>query len=96
MNIVTIKLYDPVGEVGPVATVKPSHLSFEGGRVGYIFNHHPAAEAIWSRLEANIEGALRPASVDRIDKMNVAISAPLPDIERLVARVDFALVGVGA
>jgi hypothetical protein len=92
-----IKLYDPVGEVGPITTVAPSRLeAFERGRIGYVFNHHPAAEAVWTGLEANIARLLQPQSVTRIDKANVAISVPRPQLEELASRVDCVLVGVGA
>jgi hypothetical protein len=92
-----IKLYDPVGEIGPIARVAPSRLeTFERGRIGYVFNHHPAAEEVWTRLEQNIGRILRPESVARIDKANVAISVPRPQLEELAARVDCVLVGVGA
>lgn len=93
----SIKIYDPVGEVGPLVTVAPSSLdALEGGRVGYIFNHHPAAEAVWQGLEANLEKILQPSARVRIDKENVAISVPRPDLERLAAQADYVLVGVGA
>jgi hypothetical protein len=93
----SIKVYDPVGEVEPIATVAPSRLdALEGGRIGYVFNHHPAAEAVWQSLESNIEKILRPASLARIDKDNVAVSVPRPDLERLVGQADYVLVGVGA
>jgi hypothetical protein len=94
---VSIKIYDPVGEVGPLLTVAPSALdSLVGGRVGYVFNHHPAAEAVWQSLEANIDKMLRPRSRVRIDKDNVAISVPRPELEHLAAQADYVLVGVGA
>jgi hypothetical protein len=93
----TIRLYDPVGEVGPIEAVAPSRLDVSGQkRVGYVFNHHPAAEAIWARLEASIEAMLRPRASVRIDKANVAVSVPKPELERLAAQVDCVLVGVGA
>lgn len=93
----SIKIYDPVGEVGPLVTVAPSSLdALEGGRVGYIFNHHPAAEAVWQGLEVNLEKILQPSARVRIDKENVAISVPRPDLERLAAQADYVLVGVGA
>lgn len=93
----SIKIYDPVGEVGPLVTVAPSSLqSMEGGRVGYIFNHHPAAEAVWQGLESNLEKMLQPRARVRIDKDNVAISVPRPDLEHLAGQVDYVVVGVGA
>jgi len=93
----SIKIYDPVGEVGPLATIAPSGLDvLEGGRVGYVFNHHPAAEAVWQSLEANIAKSLRPLSLVRIDKDNVAISVPKPELDHLAAQADYVLVGVGA
>jgi hypothetical protein len=92
-----IKLCDPVGEVGPIVNVAPSRLeAFERSRIGYVFNHHPAAEAVWTSLEANIQKILRPELVARIDKANVAISVPRPQLEQLASRVDCVLVGVGA
>jgi hypothetical protein len=77
--------------------VAPSRLeAFERSRIGYVFNHHPAAEAVWTSLEANIQKILRPELVARIDKANVAISVPRPQLEQLASRVDCVLVGVGA
>jgi hypothetical protein len=93
----SIRLYDPVGEVGPISTVAPSRLdALQAGRVGYVFNHHPAAEAVWQSLEANIGKLLNPRALARIDKDNVAISVPRPDLERLARETDYVLVGVGA
>jgi hypothetical protein len=93
----SIRIYDPVGDVGPLVTVAPSGLdAMEGGRIGYVFNHHPAAEAVWQCLEANVEKMLRPRSLVRIDKDNVAISVPRPQLEQLAAQADYLVVGVGA
>ena len=93
----SIRIYDPIGEVGPIALVAPSRLdALQGGRVGYVFNHHPAAEAVWQSLETNIGRLLKPRSLRRIDKDNVAISVPRPDLEQLAAQADYVLVGVGA
>jgi hypothetical protein len=93
----SIKIYDPVGEVGPIVTVAPSGLAaMEGGRIGYVFNHHPAAEAVWQSLEANIDRMLHPRSLARIDKDNVAISVPRPKLEHLAGQADYLVVGVGA
>jgi hypothetical protein len=93
----TIRIYDPVGEVGPITAVAPSRLdALRRGRVGYVFNHHPAAEAVWQSLEANIGRILNPRAVERIDKDNVAVSVPRPDLEQLAAQADYVLVGVGA
>jgi hypothetical protein len=93
----TIRLYDPVGEVGPISTVAPSRLdALQGGRMGYVFNHHPAAEAVWQSLEANIERMLQPSARARIDKANVAVSVPRAELATLVEQVDCVLVGVGA
>jgi len=93
----SIRIYDPVGEVGPLVTVAPSGLNtMEGGRIGYVFNHHPAAEPFWESLEANIEKMLHPRSLARIDKDNVAISVPRPQLEQLAAQADCLVVGVGA
>lgn len=93
----SIRLYDPVGEIGPISTVSPSRLdALQAGRVGYVFNHHPAAESVWQSLEANIGRLLNPRALSRIDKDNVAISVPRPDLERLARETDYVLVGVGA
>lgn len=93
----SIRVYDPVGEVGPIAAVAPRRLdALQGGRVGYVFNHHPAAEAVWQSLEINIGKLLSPRALTRIDKDNVAISVPRPDLERLAGEADYVLVGIGA
>jgi hypothetical protein len=93
----SIRIYDPVGEIGHLFAVAPSALGvLEGGRVGYVFNHHPAAEAVWQSLESNMGRLLRPRETVRIDKDNVAISVPRPELERLAAQADYVLVGVGA
>jgi hypothetical protein len=93
----TIKLYDPVGDTGPIETVMPSRLdTFEQGRIGYVFNHHPAAEEIWMHMEANLQRMLQPQAIERIDKENVAISVPKAKLEQLAGITDCVLVGVGA
>jgi hypothetical protein len=51
---------------------------------------------VWQSLEANIEKILRPRSLKRIDKDNVAISVLRADLECLARETDYVLVGVGA
>jgi hypothetical protein len=93
----SIQLLDPVGEVAKTAPVKSKQLQkVRGLKVGYIFNHHPAAEVIWQHLEGRIDEFYRPAGKARIDKTNVSVPAPLAEVKKLLNEVDYFLVGVGA
>ena len=92
-----IQIVDPVGDVAPVARLSPVTLpSLDGARVGYVFNHHPAAVRVWRELERELERRFAPSSVVRVDKPNVSVPVARAELERLAAASDVALVGVGA
>jgi len=93
----TIRIVDPVGEVAPVAHLAPRPMkSLAGARIGYVFNHHPAAVRVWRGLEDEIARRFAPPAVHRVDKPNVSVPAGRAELERLAAAADVALVGVGA
>ena len=93
----TIRIVDPVGEVAPVARLTPRALAaLDGARIGYVFNHHPAAVRVWRHLEHELGRRFAPGAVQRVDKPNVSVPVPRGELERLAAATDVALVGVGA
>lgn len=93
----TIRIVDPVGEVAPVARLTPRPMTaLAGARIGYVFNHHPAAVRVWRRLEEEMARRFAPPSVHRVDKPNVSVPVGRAELERLAAVTDVALVGVGA
>ena len=92
-----IQIFDPVGEIEAFERRLEATLSnLTGRRVGFIFNQHISAQAFWKALEQQIELALAPSAIERVHKDNTWAPAPKADIARVLARTDYALIGVGA
>ncbi len=93
----SIQLFDPVGEI-EVVKAKPLRVleTLGGKRVGYIFNQHVSALAFWKALEREVEARLNPSAVHRVYKTNTWASAPKAEVDHLIEKSDYALVGVGA
>ncbi len=93
----TIQMLDPVAEVETLVREKERALErLDGKKIGYVFNQHVTALAFWKALEHEVAARLSPASVHPLYKVNTWAPAPKTDLDKLVAEVDFALVGVGA
>lgn len=93
----SIQMLDPVADVETVVRGKERTLEkLDGKRIGYVFNQHVTALAFWNRLEQEVGKRLKPSDVRSVYKVNTWAPAPRADLDKLVAEVDFALVGVGA
>jgi hypothetical protein len=90
-------ILDPVGEVVAADKVVSTGLkSAPGQKVGYVFNHHPAGEAIWTAMEEHIDKVWKPSAKNRVDKTNVSVPAPTSELSDLQKKADYFIVGVGA
>jgi hypothetical protein len=79
--------------------------NLEGRRVGFIWGMHELSTKFWPVLEEEAIAAFNPTDVHRVHKNdktdgrakgNTWLPAPLPVIEEAAAKVDYALLGVGA
>jgi hypothetical protein len=92
-----IQMLDPVGDVETVARTKEKPLDgLNGRRVGYVFNQHVTALGFWKKLEEEVGKRVKPASVQRLYKVNTWAPAPKADMDHLLGEADYVLVGVGA
>lgn len=92
-----IGVFNPVGEVAPIESVKATTLAgLHGKSVGFVFNHHPAVTGLWAQLENSIERDFQPNVVRRVTKPNISMAQPKEQLAKLAAEVDYTLVGVGA
>ena len=90
-------LFDPVCEIESVQSKSELKLTdLRGKKVGYVFNQHVSALAFWKTLEAEIERKLQPSSVHRLYKTNTWASAPKKQVDELIGKTDYVIVGVGA
>ena len=93
----SILLFDPVCETEAVKRQTELKLdSLRGKKVGYIFNQHYSALTFWKTLEQEIDRELNPSAVHRVYKTNTFAPAHQAEVEQLIRRTDYALVGVGA
>ena len=92
-----ITLYDPVGDVQiPEASPEQYLESLKGKRIGYVFNQHSTALLFWKHLEQEVRARLAPSGEAKIYKDNTWRQAPDDQMNALLKRIDYALVGVGA
>lgn len=92
-----ITLYDPVGDVLiPEGRAEQNLVSVKGKRVGYVFNQHNTALHFWKHLEEEVRTHLQPSGEARIYKDDTWRQAPDADMDVLLKKIDYALVGVGA
>ena len=93
----TITMYDPVGEVKAAETSSGQYLeSLKGKRVGYVFNQHSTALLFWKHLEQEVRERLAPSGEAKIYKDNTWRPAPQAEMDALLKKIDYALVGIGA
>ena len=96
-SIMSIQLFDPVGEVETVQQRPQLALrSLDGKRVCCVFNQHVSALAFSKALETEIEKTLKPSNILRVYKTNTWAPAPKADANRVLEATDYVLVGVGA
>ena len=93
----TIKLLDPTSHVHKPGQAQEKALSsITRKKIGFVFNQHGTTLALWKVLEKAVEDEYHPAAVAHLYKPSVWAPAPMPDVEKLVAGTDLAIVGIGA
>ena len=92
-----ITLYDPVADV-QIGEASPDQYleSLKGKRVGYVFNQHSTALLFWKNLEQEVRTRLGPSGEAKIYKENTWRQAPDDEMNALLKKIDYAIVGVGA
>jgi len=88
-----VKIYSPIGEVGPEPVglaAGPSVLA--GTRIGILDNTKPNAGVLLNRLAARL-AERTGASVTLVETKNAALAAPDDVIERLSKEVELVLTG---
>jgi hypothetical protein len=93
----TLRVLDPLAEINKPAERKPvrSVQSLQGKRVGLLWGKHAASVKFWPVFE---EVALKKFSAEpvRLYKSSSWNPAPMPDLESLASKIDYAFIGVGA
>ena len=94
----SLRVLDPVAEIYKPAEGKPLRgiQSLEGKRVGLLWGRHAASMKFWPVLEEVVATRFRPSEAVRLYKPSTWNPAPLPDVEELAKKIDYALIGVGA
>jgi hypothetical protein len=92
-----LRVLDPLAEINKPAGRKPMRRvqSLQGKRVGLLWGKHAASVKFWPVFE---EVAIKKFSADpvRLYKSSSWNPAPMPDLENLASKIDYALIGVGA
>ncbi|MCC6535443.1 MAG: hypothetical protein IT531_23075 [Burkholderiales bacterium] len=92
-----IRVLDPLAEINQPAGRKPMRAleTLKGKRVGLLWGGHAASVVFWPVLE---EVAVKKFAAEpvRLYKKSSWNPAPLPDVEALAGKIDYALIGVGA
>lgn len=92
-----IRVLDPIADINKPAerkTMRSVH-SLQGRRVGLLWGRHAASVKFWPAFE---EVMIKKFSAEpvRLYKNSSWNPAPLPDVEQLADKIDYALIGVGA
>lgn len=92
-----LRVFDPIAEVNKPAERKPvrSVQSLQGMRIGLLWGGHAASVKFWPVFE---EVVLKKFSAEpvRLYKNSSWNPAPMPDLEDLASKIDYAFIGVGA
>ena len=93
-----LRVLDPVAEIFKPAEGRPVKAiqSLEGKKVGLLWGRHAASMKFWPVLEEVIVEKFKPSEAVRLYKKSTWNPAPLPDVEELAKKIDYALIGVGA
>ena len=93
----TIRLLDPTGSVAKIERREELRIeSLTGKRVGFVFNQHRSALDFWNALEREVEKKFSPSAAHRLYKENTWAPAPAAEMDQLIRKTDYALVGMGA
>ena len=92
-----IRVLDPLPEINKPAGRKPMRVleTLSGRRVGLLWGGHAASVMFWP-VFVEVVVSKYGAKPERLYKKSSWNPAPLPDVEALAARIDYALIGVGA
>jgi hypothetical protein len=88
---------DPLADIAKPPQGKPfkSIQSLHGKRVGLLWGRHAASMKFWPVFEQVVLDKFSAEPV-RHYKYSTWNPAPMPEIEDMADKVDFALIGVGA
>jgi hypothetical protein len=93
----TIRLLDPTGSVAKIERREEHRIeSLTGKRVAFVFNQHRSALDFWNALEREVEKKFKPSAAHRLYKENTWAPAPRAEMDQLMRKTDYALVGMGA
>ena len=89
--------YDPVAEIAVTETrpVRPIE-TLRGGRMGLIWGGHGSTTKFWPVFEKTVQAMYEPKAVHKIYKHSTWNPAPKEDMEALAAKIDYAIIGIGA
>lgn len=93
-----IRVLDPIAEINKPAERKPFRRvqSLQGKRVGLLWGRHAASMKFWPVFEEVALEKFKPAEPVRLYKNSSWNPAPMPDLENLAGKIDYAFIGVGA
>lgn len=93
-----MRVLDPVADINPATKGKPKKTldSLAGKRVGLLWGRHAASVKFWPVLEQLIEEMYEPLEIYRLYKDSTWNPAPMDKLEELAAKIDYAVIGVGA
>ncbi len=92
-----IRVLDPTANINKPAERKPVRgvQSLQGKRVGLLWGGHAATVKFWPVFEEIVLKKFSAKPV-RLYKKSSWNPAPMPDVEDLAGKIDYALIGVGA
>jgi|TARA_B100001971_G_scaffold204579_1_gene220894 hypothetical protein len=90
-------VYDPVADT---ATTEGKQLrpveTLRAGRMGLVYSGHGSTEKFWPVFEETLQAMYEPKETHKLYKHSTWNPAPMEDMEELAAKVDYAIIGVGA
>jgi hypothetical protein len=92
-----MRIMDPLAEISKPPEGKPirSLQSLEGKRMGLLWSQHASSVKFWPVFESVAAEMLRPSETHRLYKSSSWNTADPDEIEELVRKVDYVIVGVG-
>lgn len=92
-----LRVLDPIAEINKPAERKPVRgvQSLQGKRVGLLWGRHAASIEFWPVFEEVVLNKFAAEPV-RLYKNSTWNPAPMPDVENLASKIDYAFIGVGA
>lgn len=93
----TIRVRSPLADIkeAPAGKAVRALSALEGTRMGLLWSQHASSVKFWPVFEKIAEAMFRPSEIHRLYKTSTWNVAPPDEIEGLVRKVDYVLVGVG-